>query len=80
MLRAEGGRELHVGQGGERIERMGEVAGDRGGVGEQGDPSAGQWCAQGGVFQKTFDAEFHAEVSGGVDGCGGEWWQIEHMR
>jgi hypothetical protein len=49
VLRAEGGGQLEVGQGGEGVERMRQVGGDRGRVGEQGDALAGQRAAQGGV-------------------------------
>ncbi|MDT4846521.1 hypothetical protein FQZ97_805450 [compost metagenome] len=85
VLRAEGGGELQVGQGGEGIERMREPARDRGRVGQQGDPPAGQGGAQGGVFDEAFDAEFHAVSREAVGGSkrGGDrsrakpsrWWK-----
>ena len=39
VLRAEGGGDVDAG-GGERVEAVGEVAGHRGGMGEQGDALA----------------------------------------
>lgn len=46
MLRAEGGGELEVGQGGGRVEAVRQVGRDRGGMGRQGDAAAGQRAAR----------------------------------
>ena len=65
VLRAEGGAQLDVGQGGEGVERMRQVGGDRGRVGEQGDALAGQRAAQGGVGEQAVDAELEGLAHGG---------------
>ena len=57
VLRAEGGAERQVGQGGERIERVGEVAGDRGRVGKERDPATGERAAQLGIGEQAVEAE-----------------------
>ena len=59
VLRAERGGELDVAAGGQRIERMGQVARDRGGMGEQRHAPALQRRAQGRVGEQPVDAEFH---------------------
>ena len=66
MLRAEGGAQLELGQGGQRVERMRQVGGDRGGVGEQGDALAGQRAAPGGVGEQAVDAELEGLAHGGL--------------
>ena len=72
MLWAKGGAELHVGQGGEGVEAVGEVAGDRGGVRQQGHTSAGQRRAQGGVGKESVKAKSDRHVAcGGVQRVGG---------
>ncbi len=55
--------------GGQRVERMGQVCGDRGGMGEQGHALAAERRAQGAVGDKPIDAESHRytlERIGGV--------------
>ena len=66
VLRAEGGGQFEVGQGGQRVERVGEVGGDRGGMGEQGDAAAGERRAQGGVGEQAVDAELDGTGHGVV--------------
>ena len=64
MLRAEGGGEIDPGRD-QRVERMGEVCGDRGGMRDQRDAPAFQRLAQGGVCQQAVNAEFHVRSGGG---------------
>ena len=59
MLRAEGGGELDVAAGGERIERMRQVGRDRCGMREQSNAPAFERRPQGGFGDKAVDAEFH---------------------
>ena len=59
MLRAEGGAQIDVGQGHQRVERMGEVGRYRGRVGEQRHAATGQRAAQGGVGEQAVDAELN---------------------
>ena len=46
MLWAEGRGQLQFGQGGQRVEGVRQIGGDRGRVGEQGKALAAQWLAQ----------------------------------
>ena len=62
VLRAEGGGEVEPACR-ERVERMGEVGGDRGRMGEQGDALALERAAQRRLGEQAVDSEFH--------GCGG---------
>ena len=64
VLRAEGGGQLEVGQGGEGVERMRQVGRHRSRVGEQGDAAAGQRAAQGGVGEQAVDAELNGTGHG----------------
>ena len=65
VLGAEGGGEIQVRQGGQGVEGVGEVLRHRGRVGQQGDASASQRGAQGGVLQQAVEAESHeGSVSG----------------
>ena len=59
VLRAEGGGELDVAARGQRIERMGQVCGDRGRMRQQRDALALERRAQGGFGEQAIDAEFH---------------------
>jgi hypothetical protein len=62
VLGPEGGADPEVAAGGERVERMGEVLGHRGRMGEQGDTAAGQWRAQRGVGEEAVEAGLHPRV------------------
>ena len=64
VLRTEGGGQLEVGQGGQRIERVRQVAGQRSRVGKQGDALAGERATQRGLGEKAIQSE----VDGGVHG------------
>ncbi|ENO77337.1 sulfate transporter [Thauera sp. 63] len=57
VLRAEGGRQRDVGQRGQGVERVRQVAGHRGRMGEQGDTLARQWAAQCGVGEQAVETE-----------------------
>ena len=59
VLRPEGRGQPDVAAGGQRVERMGQVRGERGGMGEQGDALALQRGAQRGVGEQPVDAEDH---------------------
>ena len=59
MLRTEGGRDLDIAAGGQRIERMRQVGRDRSGMREQGDAPAVKRRSQSGFGDKAVDAEFH---------------------
>ncbi len=65
MLRPECGAEMDAGARGERIEAMGEVGGDRSGMGEQGNPLPLERGAERGVGEQPFDTEFHHSGSNG---------------
>ncbi len=60
VLRAEGCRQLDVGQRGERVDGMDQVARRRGRVGEQRYAAAGERAAQRGVLEETVETELHA--------------------
>ena len=62
VLRAEGGGELDVGQGRQRVERVRQVARHRRRMGEQGDAAAVERRAQGGVGEQAVDAELDATL------------------
>jgi len=66
VLRAEGSAELKVGQGGEGVERVRQVARHRGRVGEQGEAAAGQRAAQGGIGKQAVETELNGTGHGGV--------------
>ena len=59
VLRAEGGGELDVAAGGERIERMRQVCGHRGRMRQQRHAPAGERRAQRGFGEQPVDAELH---------------------
>ena len=61
-----GGAQSEVRQGGEGIERMDEVGGDRSRVGEQGNAAPGEGAAQGGVAEQAVDAELEGADHGVV--------------
>ena len=62
-MRAESGGQLDVAERSERVEAVREVAGDAGRMGEQRDALALERDAQGGVFEKAFDAQFHSALT-----------------
>ena len=66
VLRAEGGSQPEVGQGGQCVERVGEVGGHRGRMGEQRNAAAGQRAAQGGVGEQAVNAELDGAGHGVV--------------
>ncbi len=57
VLRPERGHETHAIEGGEGIERMGQVAGDGGGVCQQGDAPPGQRRLQVALREQAIEAE-----------------------
>ena len=59
VLRAEGGRELQVAAGGQRIERMAEVGRDRSGMRQKRQPLTPKRRAKSRLREKAIDAEFH---------------------
>jgi hypothetical protein len=59
VLRPEGRGEADVAGGGERVERMHELARDRGRVGDQTDAPAGEALSERGIFEQAVDAEAH---------------------
>ena len=72
VLRAEGGRELDVGDPRQRVERMHEARGDRGRMGEQGDAASRQRLLQHAIREQALDAEFHHAGSRSVN-VAGSW-------
>jgi hypothetical protein len=56
VLGAEGGRQPDVGQGGQGVEGVGQIARDRGRMGQQRDAFARQGRAQGGVGEEAVEA------------------------
>ena len=59
MLRAEGGADLHVAAGGQRIQCVRQVFGDGSGMREQCHALARERRAQGGFGDESIDAKLH---------------------
>ena len=77
MLRAEGGAKADAGACGERIEAVDEVAGDRGGMGDQRDALAFERGAQRGVGEQAVDTEqgHAAPMSARGSTKQASWWK-----
>ena len=65
MLRSKGGRKIQVRTGGKRIQRVGQVFGDRGWMGKKGNALSGKRSAQFGILNEAINSKFH-KFSGGV--------------
>ncbi len=64
MLRTEGGGDLDVAAGGERIERMRQIGRDGSRMREQRHAPALERRAQGGLGDQSIDAELHDGTAG----------------
>jgi hypothetical protein len=76
VLGSDGGGELQIRQGGERVQRMGQVVGHRSGMGQEGDAAAGQRGAQGGVGDEAVEAELHGRcIAASSRAKQSAWWK-----
>ena len=65
VLRPESGRQLQVRKRGERIQRVGQICGYRGRVGNEGQSPPRQRSTQGRFLDQSIDAKFHGRASVG---------------
>ncbi len=76
VLGAEGGGQVHPGQGGQGVQRMGQVRGDRGRMGQQRHAPSFQRRPQGGVGDEAIDAELHASSGARTSQTKpSQWWK-----